>query len=103
MYTRLFYGTIQPGKGDETWRVLDDVLPKVKAQSGCVLLQVLQGGDEIVGITSWATREDLAAYADGDVARELFSRLTPLLMGKPTTRSYDVKLNLWEPAATDAV
>ncbi|MDQ3946097.1 MAG: antibiotic biosynthesis monooxygenase [Actinomycetota bacterium] len=103
MYTRLFYGTIQPGKHDEAWSVLDDVIPKVKGEPGCVLLQVLQGGDEIIGISSWATREDLAAYADGEVAKELFSRLTPLLMGMPTTRSYDVKVNLWEPAATEAV
>jgi heme-degrading monooxygenase HmoA len=102
VYTRLFFGSLQPGKADEAWTVLDDLIPRVKEQRGCVALQVLQGGDEIVGITSWETRDDLAAYADGDVARELFSRLTPLLMGKPTTRSYDVKVNLWQTAATGA-
>lgn len=103
MFTRLFYGTVQSGKWDDAWAVLDDVLPRVKAQPGCCLLQVLCGGDEIVGITSWESREQLAAYADGDVARELFARLTPLLLGKPTTRSYDVKLNLWDASATEVV
>lgn len=103
MYTRLFYGTIQSGKSDEAWSVLNDIIPKVKGESGCVLLQVLQGGDEIVGITSWATKEDLSAYANGEMAKELFTRLTPLLMGNPTTRSYDVKVNLWEPAATESL
>jgi heme-degrading monooxygenase HmoA len=103
VYTRLFYGTIQPGKADEARAVFDDMLPKVKEQKGCLLLQLLQGGDEIVGITSWETKEDLAAYADGNLSRELFARITPLLMGKPTTRSYDVKVNLWEPAATEPV
>jgi quinol monooxygenase YgiN len=92
MYTRLFYGTIQPGKGEQAWGVLDDLIPKIKGQQGCGPLQVLQSGDEIVGITSWESREALASYVDGDVARELFARLTPLLMGKPTTRTYDVRV-----------
>ncbi len=29
--------------------------------------------------------------------------MTPLLLGMPTTRSYDVKVNLWEPVATEKV
>ena len=91
MYTRLFYGTIQQGRADEVWAVFDDIIPRVKAQPGCGPLQVLVSGDEIVGISTWETQEALAAYVDGDVARELFSRLTPLLMGKPTSRSYEVK------------
>ena len=53
MYTRLFYGTIQPGRGEEAWTVLHDLIPKVKGQQGCGHLQVLQSGDEIVGITGW--------------------------------------------------
>ena len=76
MYTRLFYGTIQPGRAEEVWAVFDDIIPKVKAQAGCGPLQV---------------QEALVAYVDGDLARELFARLTPLLMGKPTSRSYEVK------------
>ena len=54
-------------------------------------LQVLQSGDEIVGISNWETQEALVSYVDGDLARDLFTRLTPLLMGKPTTRSYEVR------------
>jgi len=100
MYTRLFYGTIQPGKANEAWQVLKDFAQRVKQQRGCVLNQVLQNGDEIVGITSWETKEDLAAYADSELARELFMRITPLFMGRPTARSYDVKLNLWDQGAT---
>jgi len=103
MYTRLFYGTIQAGKVDEAWQVLNEFAQRVKQQKGCVLNQVLQNGNEIVGITTWATKEDLSAYADSDLARELFTRITPLFMGRPTARSYDVKLNLWDQAATKPV
>lgn len=103
MYTRLFSGTIQAGKAEEAWQVLNEFAQRVKQQKGCVLNQVLQNGNEIVGITTWETKEDLAAYADSDLARELFARITPLFMGRPTARSYDVRLNLWDQAATKAV
>jgi quinol monooxygenase YgiN len=103
MYTRLFYGTIQPGKAEEAWQVLHDFAQRVKQQRGCVLNQVLQNGNEIVGITTWATQEDLAAYADSELAKELFARITPLFMGRPTARSYEVKLNLWDTAAAKTV
>ena len=100
MHTRLFYGTIRSGKENEAWEVLHEFAHRVKQQRGCVLNQVLQNGNEIVGITSWETQEDLAAYADSEVARDLFKRIAPLFMGVPTVRSYEVKLNLWEQAAT---
>jgi quinol monooxygenase YgiN len=94
MYTRLFYGTIQPGKQNAAWRVLNEFVPQVKQQRGCVLNQVLQNGNDIVGITTWETEDDLVAYADSELARELFRQITPLFMGRPTVRSYEVKLNL---------
>ncbi|MEW6300573.1 MAG: antibiotic biosynthesis monooxygenase [Thermodesulfobacteriota bacterium] len=103
MYTRLFYGTIQPGKAEEAWQVLHDFAQRVKQQPGCVLNQVLQNDNEIVGITTWKTKEALAAYADGELARELFTRITPLFMGRPTVRTYEVKLNLVDQEAVEPV
>ena len=94
MYTRLFYGTIQPGKTDEAWRVLNEFVPRVRQQKGCVFNQVLQSGNEIVGITNWETQADLTTYANSELSRELFRQITPLFMGAPTVRSYEVKLNL---------
>jgi quinol monooxygenase YgiN len=103
MYTRLFFGEIQQGKTDEAWQVLNEFAQRVKQHKGCVLNQVLQNGKEIVGITSWETQQNLTAYADGEVARELFRRITPLFMGMPTVRTYEVKLNLCDPAALKPV
>jgi quinol monooxygenase YgiN len=99
MYTRLFYGEIQQGKADEAWQILNDFAQRVKQHKGCVLNQVLQNGNEIVGISSWQTQQDLASYADGELARELFRRITPLFLGMPTVRTYEVRLNLADPAA----
>jgi quinol monooxygenase YgiN len=94
MFTRLLFGTIQPGKAAEAMRVLTEFADKVRKQKGCALTQVLQSGNEVVGVTTWETQQDLTAYADSEMARDLFRSITPLLMGMPTVRSYDVKVNL---------
>lgn len=100
MYTRLLYGTIQSGKEKEALELLSEFVDRAKQQRGCLLCQLLQNGNEIVGISTWATKEELAAYADGEVARELFTRITPLFMGRPTVRSYEVKRSLLDQTAT---
>lgn len=100
MYTRLFYGTIQSGKEQEALAVLSEFVDRVKQLPGCLLAQLLQNGNEVVGISTWETQEALAAYADGEVARELFTRITPLLMGSPTVRSYEFKRSASEQAVT---
>lgn len=98
MHTRLFYGTIQSGKEREALEILNEFVDRVKQLPGCLLTQLLQSGNEIVGISTWKTQEDLAAYADGEVARELFTRITPFFIGQPTIRSYEVKRSLSEQA-----
>ncbi|MBI3246223.1 MAG: antibiotic biosynthesis monooxygenase [Deltaproteobacteria bacterium] len=100
MHTRLFYGTIQTGKEQEALAVLNEFVDRVKQLQGCLLGQLLQTGNEIVGISTWETKEDLAAYADSEVARELFTRITPLFLGRPTARSYEVKRSASEQAVT---
>jgi quinol monooxygenase YgiN len=100
MHTRLFYGTIQSGKEGEAIKLLNEFVDRVKRQRGCLLGQLLQSGNEVVGISTWETKEDLAAYAESEVARELFARVTPLLMGRPTARSYEVKRSASEQVVT---
>jgi quinol monooxygenase YgiN len=103
MHTRLFFGEIQQGKYDEAWQILTDYAQRVKQQKGCILQQVLRHGNEVVGITTWDNQEDLAAYANGEIARELFRRITPLLMGVPRVQTFEVKMNLCDPAAMQPV
>jgi heme-degrading monooxygenase HmoA len=71
MYTRLFHGEIQPGKEEQAWQLLNEFAHRVKQQKGCVLNQVLRSGREIVGVTTWETQADLAAYADSELARPI--------------------------------
>jgi quinol monooxygenase YgiN len=103
MYTRLFYGTIQTGKEQEAMAILREFVDRIQQEPGCLLGQVLQNGSEVVGISSWENKEALPAYADGEIARELFTRITPLFMGRPTARSYEVKRNRAKQAVTQTV
>ena len=103
MYTRLFYGTIQTGKEQEAMAILREFVDRIQNETGCLLGQVLQNGNEIVGISTWESKEALAAYADGDIARELFTKITPLFMGRPTARSYEVKRNRAKQTVTQTV
>ena len=98
MHTRIFFGTIQSDKSQEALAVLNDFVDRAKQLPGCLLAQLMQNGSEIVGISTWATKEDLASYAESELARELFSKITPLFMGRPTVRSYEVKRSLSESA-----
>jgi quinol monooxygenase YgiN len=103
MYTRLFYGNVQPGKETEAIALLSEFVDRVKTLPGCLLGQLLQTGNEIVGISTWETKQDLAAYADGEVARELFTKITPLFMGRPTVQTYEVKRSRSDQAVTKTV
>src|SRR5215813_7467610 len=103
MHTRLFFGEIQQGKYDEAWQILSEFAQRVKQQKGCILNQVLRHGNEVIGITSWENQDDLAAYANGEIARELFRRISPLLMGVPKVQTFEVKMNLCDAAALEPV
>jgi quinol monooxygenase YgiN len=99
MYTRLFYAEIQQGKEEQAWKILDEFVPRVKARPGCIFNQTLRSGAHVVGITSWKTNEELAKYADSELARELWRRITPFLMGVPVARTYEVRMNMCDPEA----
>jgi len=98
MHTRIFLGTIQADKDQEALALLNDFVDRAKQRRGCLLAQLMQNGNEVVGISTWATKADLAAYAESELARELFTKITPLFMGRPTVRSYEVKRSLSERA-----
>jgi heme-degrading monooxygenase HmoA len=103
MYTRLFYAEIQQGKEEQAWKVLDEFVPRVKRRPGCIFNQTLRSGTQVVGITTWKTNEQLAQYADSDLARELWGRITPFLLGAPVARTYEVKMNMCDPEALEPV
>lgn len=103
MYTRLFYGSVQPDKETEALTILSEFVDRVKTLPGCLLGQLLQTGNAIVGISTWETKQDLAAYTDGEVARELFTKITPLFMGRPTVQTYEVKRSRSDQAITKTV
>jgi hypothetical protein len=70
---------IQQGKYEEAWEILSEFAQRVKEEKGCILSQVLRHGNEIVGDylgTPWTIWPDTPT---GEIARELFKRITPLI------------------------
>ena len=56
----------------------------------------------LVEVHVLAARDELQRPLDGvtvHVSRELFKRVGPLFMGMPTARTYEVRLNMCDPAA----
>ena len=103
MHTRLFFAEIQAGKEDQALKVLDEFVPRVKQRPGCIFNQVLRSGAHVVGISSWKTQDELAQYADSDLAQELWTRITPFLMGAPVARTYEVRMNLCDAEVLEPV
>jgi hypothetical protein len=64
----------------------------VRRTTGMVLVQVLQGDDEILVISSWRSAKDLRAYAESALATDFVARLTPLLVAPPDVNSLEIKL-----------
>lgn len=60
--------------------------------TGMLLVQVLQGDDEILVISSWRSAKDLRAYAESALAGDFVARLAPLLVAPPSVRSLEIKL-----------
>jgi len=64
----------------------------VRRTTGLLLVQVLQGEDEILAISSWRSAKDVRAYAESALASEFVARLTPLLVAPPSVKSLEIKL-----------
>lgn len=94
MYCRVFQGRPLPGRAAEAVAVLREQAERVSRTTGLLLVQVLEGDEEIMAISSWRSAKDLRAYAESRLAEEFLARLTPLLVAPPSARSLEIKLAL---------
>lgn len=65
---------------------------RVRRTTGLLLVQVLQGEDEVLAFSSWRSAKDLRAYAESALAADFAARLTPLLVAPPSVKSLKIKL-----------
>ena len=63
------------GRGVEAWQVIDDLVPRIKASPGCLHVQVLTGGDDVVGrdLVGHQARSPVAALVDSPCMASLSS------------------------------
>lgn len=95
MYARVTFATAQPGKIDETVKVMrDSVLPALKKQKGFKNLFFLMNRSMAKGIVIglWDTEADMKAGESSGFYREQVAKVAPLLAGAPTMEHYEVSV-----------
>jgi heme-degrading monooxygenase HmoA len=92
MYCRILEGKLLPNRGAEAVEIVKQQADKVKEARGFQFAQALQSDDDFIVISSWRSEKDLRAYAESDIAHGVLSRLSPLLVGDPTVRTFQMKL-----------
>jgi len=95
MYARVTFATAQPGKIDETIKVMrDSILPAAKKQKGFKNLFFLTNRNTGKGvvIVLWNKELDMAAGESSGFYREQVAKVAPLLAGPPTMEHYEVSV-----------
>lgn len=94
MFTRIVRGKLNPTTKMEAQEVIDSAILEIKEQDGFLFLQYLEGKDDFINITTWASQQDMEAYANSDLARKIYENIKPYLTEEPIVRSYAVKTNI---------
>jgi heme-degrading monooxygenase HmoA len=95
MHARVTIATAQPGKVDETIKVMrDSILPAVKKQKGFKNYFFLTNRNTGKGMSIglWNTEADMAAGESSGFYREQVAKIVPLLAGPPTMEHYEVSV-----------
>jgi heme-degrading monooxygenase HmoA len=94
MFTRIFRGKLNPAMKMEAQEVIDNAIIRVKELDGFLFLQYLEGEDDFITVTTWASEQDMEAYANSGLAKEIHGSLKPYLTEDPMIRAYSVKTNI---------
>ena len=92
MFCRVLEATVQPGKMEQALAIISQQVEKVKSTGGFLFAQAMQSDDDILVVSSWRTEKDIRGYAASDLARDMFVRLSPLLVESPTIKNFAMKL-----------
>jgi len=93
MYTRVFTAQIQPGKLDQAIDMYRQLEPSFQQQKGFLggTLRVDRATNKVVGVANFETRADLEALETSEWYKKMFAKESKqLLVGQPTTESYEV-------------
>lgn len=94
MFTRIFSAKVNKAMKMEAQEIIDEAILRVKDLPGFLLLQYLEGDDDLIVITTWSSEESMDAYATSGLAKEIHGSLAPYLHGEPVVHSYAVKTNI---------
>lgn len=92
MYCRVLEGKLLPGRGAEAVEIIKQQTNHVRENRGFLFAQALQSGDDFLVVSSWRSEKDLRAYVESDLAHNVLTHLSPLMMESPTARNFAMKL-----------
>jgi heme-degrading monooxygenase HmoA len=95
MYARVTIAAAQPGKIDESIKVMrDSILPAAKKQKGFKNLFFLtdRATGKAIVIAIWKSEADMTAGESSGYYREQVAKELPLLVGPPTREHYEVSV-----------
>ena len=96
MFARVAWGKVKPGTwGDYEQLYHDEILPDTRDLTGLVFRELLQGADdpsEGISLTLWQSREDLDAYEQSDLYKQITERARAFYAGEFWVKHFEVRL-----------
>ncbi len=95
MFARVVNVQLQPGKVDESVRIVrEEIMPVLEQQKGfkSQLFFTQQDTNKAVSVNIWETEADLAAFETAAIYRELMGKLAGVLAGPPAGERYTVSI-----------
>jgi heme-degrading monooxygenase HmoA len=95
MHARVTFATAQPGKINDTIKVMrDSILPAAKKQKGFKSLFFLtnRNTDKGIVIVMWNTEADMTAGESSGYYRDQVAKEAPVLAGPTTMEHYEVSV-----------
>ena len=95
MIMRITWGKVKPGKWDEYEQVYREVVAKRRGTKGLRSRWLVQDtSDRNAGyaVSLWESAEDLKAYEESALLKQIYEDLQPFFTGEFSTSRYDVKV-----------
>lgn len=91
-FCRVLEGKLKPERVATAIHLVNDRLERIRKTPGFLFVQVMRQGNEFIAVSSWKTLRDLRGYADGPLAQDLLTELTPLCLELPQARTFELLL-----------
>lgn len=91
-FCRVLEGKLKSERVATAIHLVNDRLERIRQVPGFLFVQVMRQGNDFIAVSSWKTLRDLRGYAEGPLAQDLLTELTPLCVEPPQARTFELLL-----------